>query len=128
MNELFGEIVDSARTLPVDSSDTRDLFAEGNPGARIAALALADARPSAEAMDMAIAGIKNARSPFEQYHALRLARGVFDRSTEDQRMALREALLVQEGTPIHDTDDSRRSIKEELLKKLPEGMGGLEAS
>jgi hypothetical protein len=120
MNSLFRDIVGSSHTLLVDGSHARDLFAEGRPGTRIAALAVAEARPYPEAMDMAIAAIKNAVSPFEQYHALRLASLMFNDSTESQRAALRESLLLQEGIPIHDTDTSRTSIKKELLKKLPE--------
>lgn len=120
MNSLFKDIVDSSRTLPVESSYARDLFAEGMPGTRLAALAVAEARPYPEAIDMAIAAIRNALSPFEQYHALRLARRGFKNSTEDQQTSLREALLFQEGVPIHDDDASRMSIKEELLKRLPE--------
>jgi hypothetical protein len=50
---------------------------------------------------------------------LRLARHGFKNLTEDQQVSLRDALLFQEGTPIHDSDAGRVSIKEELLKRLP---------
>jgi hypothetical protein len=78
MNSLFSGIVGSSQRLRVSNSPARDLFSEERPGIRIAALAVAEARPYPEAMDLAVAVIRNALSPFEQYHALRLAKRMFN--------------------------------------------------
>jgi hypothetical protein len=119
MSALFRDITKTLRNVPPDDSYARDLFTEGRPGTRLVALAAVEVHPHPEGLDMAIAAIKNALSPFEQFHALVVVRSMLDNSTEGQKVALREALLFQEGTPIHDTDPSRASIKKELLKSLP---------
>jgi hypothetical protein len=68
-------------------------------------------------MDLAITAIKNAVSPFEQFHALLITRTLFDQATASQRRALLDALQIQEGTPIHESDPSRMLIKNDLLRR-----------
>jgi hypothetical protein len=69
-------------------------------------------------MDLATAVIRNSLTPFEQFHALLLARALIDRADRDQCESLAAALLVQEGTKIQESDPSRADIRSELLRRL----------
>ena len=118
MNGLVAQIRTTASDLPLDAFYAQQFFREGGPGKRLVALAIAYAGPRPEHMDLAIAAIQNALSPFEQYHALRLATALFDQATTAQRRALLYALRNQEGTPIHDSDPSRFVLKNDLLGRF----------
>jgi len=72
-------------------------------------------------MALAIEAIRNARSPFEQYHPLRLARRMLDSSSAPHRWELYGALMHPQGVPIHDSDASRTTIRDDLLSRLPAG-------
>ncbi len=118
MNALITEAINLARSLPLDRKCAQQLFEENLDGTRIIGIAVAQARPYPEHVDMATKIIHNSLSPFEQFHALLLGRAVVDRASPDQREALRNALLKQAGTPIHQSDTSRAEIKAELLNKI----------
>jgi hypothetical protein len=90
----------------------------------VVALAVALVNPYPEHMDLAIEAIRNARSPFEQYHALRLAQLTFDSSSAPQRNALNGALLHPDGVPVHESDQSRVRLKGDLLRRLDKDAGG----
>ena len=118
MNSLVSSIGATAKVIAPNPDYAGVLFSEGGVGLRLVAIAVANASPAATHMDIAIAAIRNSLSPFEQFHALRLARIAFEQSTELQRGALRKVLQVQEGTPIHESDLSRVLIRNELLSWL----------
>ena len=118
LNSLVAEMSNTARDLSLAPSYAQQFFSEGGPGKRIVAIAIAGAHPVPEHMDLAIAAIRNALSPFEQFHALRLARKLFDQVSSAQRDALFDALQSQEGIPIHESDPSRFLIKKELLERF----------
>jgi len=118
MTQLVAEVRKAYDQFPLDADCERHLFWEGGAGNRVVALAIAQQRRHPEDMDLATEAIANALSPFEQFHALLLARVVFDQSTSAQRAALRAALLSPRGTPIHESDPSRVTIRDELLRRL----------
>jgi formylglycine-generating enzyme required for sulfatase activity len=118
MNALIMEAINVARSVRLDRNFAQQLFEENQEGTRITGIAVAQARPYPEHVDLATKIIQNSRSPFEQFHALLLARAVVDRASPEQREALRNALLNQAGTPIDQSDSSRADIKAELLNKI----------
>lgn len=120
MEKLVSGLVSNAGSLPPDASYVPSLLEEGTPGTRVAAIAVALAHADAGGMDLAIDMIRDARSPFEQYHALRLARTRLASSTPAQREALRDSLIHQKGVVIDDaeTDLSRARLKSEILKLI----------
>ena len=124
MTSLVYEIRDAVRDLPLESSYVPKLFQENRPGTRLVALALSEGKASLQHFDMAIDAIENALSPFEQYHGLFVARMLLDRANGEQRERLRQALLTQKGTVIHESDSSRADIKRALLTSLMEDAGG----
>jgi hypothetical protein len=124
MDTLVGAVSNLQRRLPDDPAYPLRLFAESTTGARVVALAVALTHPHPEHMDLAIEAIRNARSPFEQFHALRLAQRIFDLSSAPQHDALDDAIRHQEGVPIHESDPSRVRIKNDLLRRLDKESGG----
>jgi hypothetical protein len=118
MTAVTNRATASAKVIPAEEAYATTLFGEGLDGLRVVALAVAAAHPSPSGMKLAIEGIREARSPFEQYHALRLARLTLGNAGDAERERLRDALRHPTGTPIHDSDRDRRDIKEDLLKRL----------
>jgi MinD-like ATPase involved in chromosome partitioning or flagellar assembly len=118
MNALIIEAINVAQSVRLDRNFAQQLSEENQEGTRIIGIAVAQARPYPEHVDLATKIIHNSLSPFEQFHALLLARAVVDRASPDQREALRYALLKQVGTPIDESDRSRAEIKAELLNKI----------
>lgn len=118
MNALVSRITRSARELALEPSYAPSFFTQGGAGQRVVGLAIADANPAPEHVEIAIIAIRKALSPFEQYHALRLARTLLDKVTPTQRGALLNALQIQEGTPIPESDASRMFIKTDLLRRF----------
>lgn|GEM_PF-413920 len=118
MNSLVSQIRETTNLLSPDPFYALDLFREGSAGNRLVALAIAEAEPNPEYIDFTISAIKNALTPFEQFHALLVVSALFDHLTLAQRNALRDALERPEGTPIHDDDPSRKQLKDHLLERL----------
>lgn len=117
MDSLVAQISSTASELPAGTF-AQDFFSQGRPGKRVVALAIAYAHPAPEHMDLAISAIKKAASPFEQFHALRLAMTLFDQCTAAQRTALLHALRSQEGIQIRESDPSRFLLKTHLLRRF----------
>jgi hypothetical protein len=74
--------------------------------------------PTSIYLPIVLDGIARAQSAFEQYQALNLATQILGSMTEDQKLALRTALLQQEGVPIDQSDSSRWSFREKLLAEI----------
>ena len=124
MSSLVHEIGNDSGDLPIEPSYAQKLFGEKRPGSRVVALGIIEGKPSLQHIDIAIEAIENALSPFEQYHGLFVARMLLGRATGEQRERLRQALLTQKGTAIHESDASRADIKRALLTSLREEAGG----
>jgi len=118
MNALITESINAARSVSFVREFAQQLVEENHEGTRIIGIAVARARPYPEHVELATKIIYSSLSPFEQFHALLLARAVVDRASPKQHEALRSALLKQAGTPIHQSDRSRADIQEELLNKI----------
>lgn len=118
MNRLVGSLQEVAARSPVDPFYPQTLFEEGADGARLVALAVAMKVDNADHMELAIRGIADSRSPFEQFHALLLASAFFSRAGVEQRQRLHAALMEQRGVPIHETDPSRWNLRRDLLRSL----------
>lgn len=118
MDALVHTLSSIQQRLPIDRGYADRLFAEDKAGARLVGLAIAIAAPRPAYMDMAIECIRNARSPFEQFHALRLARRTLVFASDEQRRDLASALQHQRGVQIPRTDASRYDLRDELFRML----------
>lgn len=105
-------------SIPPPAQEILTHFARGTDGARVTALALAILAPTPEHLPMAIEGIQNRRSAFEQFNALSLAQGLLrllDRPGEDQ---LKSAIKEQLGKTITNSDDAGRwELAQRILKQ-----------
>ena len=115
------EILYRVQTL-VDQTESaavaREMFNQGTDGSRVVGLAVALASPAIEHFDIAVDGIRNRRSPFEQYQALMLAQHLLERLNDTQRRLLQEAVQSQLGSTIDQTDMSRWVPSQDILRKL----------
>src|SRR5262249_53992889 len=95
-----------------------ELFRQATDGSRVVALALARTDPKRHHVEMAVECISHRRSPFEQYHALLLARaivGALDPTAADQ---LSSAISRQMGSTISEKDPSRWIIAKQLIDAI----------
>jgi hypothetical protein len=94
MERLLRDARMQARVAPPEDQLVRDLF-DGNDGDRVAALAAMYEHPRLRDFELLLDGIKNSRSAFEQFHALRLAEQVIPELDTEQRGRLTRALRAE---------------------------------
>jgi hypothetical protein len=120
----MSELINRAQ-VSVDVSDCSALaseqFSAGKEGARIVGLALAQASPEPQHLTLALDGIQNRRSAFEQYNALALAQLLVDKLASPERRQLATAVQNQLGSTIETSDLSRWNVSQDLLRKLAAG-------
>ncbi len=116
------EIVAQARALrdSVAATDVVDLFLTGNEGARVVALGLVEAEPTADFFELVLDGISASRSAFEQFHALTAAI-MLPALSRQQREALADALEAERADVRGlqpQADASRWQLMNELQRQL----------
>lgn len=118
MTELIDAANSCARyTSSAESANFLNKFNTESDGYRIVALGLAKAYPSGQ-IRLAIGGIEDSRSAFEQYHALMLAGSLIGQITASERSQLRKAIRSQIGNNITQADMSRWQPAQDLLRAL----------
>jgi formylglycine-generating enzyme required for sulfatase activity/cellulose biosynthesis protein BcsQ len=93
------------------------LFSRGTDGCRIVGLALARIDSRRQHIDLALSGIEESRSPFEQFHALLLAEKLLPSLHPTTATVLLAAIKSQLDKTIGN-DPSRRTVAQRLIKKL----------
>jgi formylglycine-generating enzyme required for sulfatase activity len=119
--EQMSLLVSRAQTLGAarDASLVAEkLFAELTDGSRIVGLALARKEPRRNHIEMAIDGIAHSRSAFEQYHALLLARSIFELIDPMAAQQLGSAIGGEIGKTILREDQSRWRQAQWLLEAV----------
>jgi len=91
------------------------LFAGNSDGDRIVGLALASAEPQRRHVNMALAGISQRRSPFEQFYALRLVKALLPILDPGSVQQVHAAVEKQIGTTITEKDSSRWNPAQDIL-------------
>jgi hypothetical protein len=129
--ELMSLLVGRAQILgPRDAGIMAErLFSRGGDGARLVGLALAlkEKEPPRQLVELALSGIAEPRSAFEQYHALQLAQALLPRLHPTAATRLRVAIESQLGNVISEGDRSRWRLAQQMMKFLSE-TGGLAAA
>lgn len=97
LNRLMRELRAEARSGKHSPKDVAELFAGGSRGERITALGLMQGNHALVSVDAIADGIRNSRSAFEQYAALRLAGDVWEALGGDERDRVAEAVNVAMG-------------------------------
>lgn len=121
---LMTRIVAQARAfalgLRLPEDDARRYFAQGTEGARIIALAIVQAQPSAVLLDIVLDAIAESKSAFEQFHAIRALDALLPQLSPMQKQKAR-AVLEQQRQPggwITPDDPSRWDYSGYLLEEL----------
>ena len=81
------------------------------------------ARPEWRNFDAVLAAVKDARSAFEQYHAMLLAEEMLDDLDAGQRQRLGEVIRGERGLRFR-RDGYRWSLSERILVSLGKRSGG----
>jgi MinD-like ATPase involved in chromosome partitioning or flagellar assembly len=106
-------------STPPSASDLLDHFSSGTDGARVTALALAILGPVPEHLPMAIDGIQDSHSAFEQFQALSLAQGLLGLLDQADGEQLRSAITKELGKTINSDDPSRWDLAQRILSRNP---------
>ena len=124
---VLENIVADARRLAIEQSFEPDevirWLREGSEEERITALAMMQARPEWRNFDAVLAAVKDARSAFEQYHAMLLAEEMLDDLDAGQRQRLGEVIRGERGLRFR-RDGDRWSLSERILVSLGKRSGG----
>ena len=100
----------------VSVGEIRKLFEQGSPGSRIVAIALLERQPDARCFDLILQSITEFKSPFEQYHALRVARTILPNLSSSDAANLLNGIRSQMNVSIPESDQSRWTIAQDLLE------------
>ncbi|MFE5297740.1 hypothetical protein [Streptomyces sp. NPDC056632] len=119
--QALEEVIARARRLAqgqsFESAEVLRWLREGTEEERITALAMMQARPELRNFEATLAAITDPRTPFEQYHALRLAVQMVDELERGQAKRLAEAVERQRGMRFR-RDADRARLREEILRKV----------
>lgn len=118
---LMNSLVQRAQQLAGQREAGRigeQLFTTGSPGARVVGLALARKEPQRRHIELALSGISNSVSPFEQYHALLLARALLRSLHPSAAQTLRVAIEKQLNKTITKADPSRWDLARAIVQAI----------
>lgn len=103
-----------------DRAEVLRWLREGTDEQRVTALAMMQAKPELREFDSVLTAIKRARTPFEQYHALRLADIMLDDLDAADKQRLVEAVKGVRGRRFR-RDTDRWLLSERILRKAGGG-------
>lgn len=106
-----------AQEQSFESAEVLRWLREGTEEERITALAMMQAKPELQNFEAALTSISHPRSPFEQYHAMRLALQMVDGLDGVQVRRLAETMEKQKGIRFR-RDPDRARLREEILRKV----------
>lgn len=109
-------VVSTARSLAptAQRDDIARLFALGQDGSRVAALAMMQARPDLADEEIVLESIERPRSAFEQYHALLVGQSIAPQLHSDAAERLRSAVDRQLGAAFP-PDGDRGTLARAIL-------------
>ncbi|MGW6688048.1 hypothetical protein [Streptomyces sp. NPDC054961] len=106
-----------AQEQSFESAEVLRWLRHGTDEQRITALAMMQARPELRNFEATLAAIRNPRTAFEQYHAMRLALHMIDGLDAEQAGRLTETVEEQKGMRFR-RDPDRRRLREEILRRV----------
>ncbi|GAA2798388.1 hypothetical protein RMN57_21685 [Kitasatospora sp. CM 4170] len=116
---VMAEVRSAARRSALTADQVRELFADGDEGRRLQALALMQGDPALADLPGVLDAIEHPRSGFEQYNALLAARGLLNVLPAAEAQRLRDALAGQlvaaDGIPY---GSDRSWLAEKILSRL----------
>ncbi|CAL9647109.1 hypothetical protein [Streptomyces sp. enrichment culture] len=117
LEEVIARARSLAREQSFEAAEVLRWLREGTDEQRITALAMMQAKPELRNFEAALAAIWHPRSPFEQYHAMRLALQMVDELDGGQARRLAEAVERQKGIRFR-RDSDRVRLRKEILRKV----------
>ncbi|HET8955686.1 MAG TPA: hypothetical protein VFN18_08520 [Solirubrobacterales bacterium] len=125
MGSLMAEIRALAGHMAVTPRLVKERFYSGREGNRVVALTLLEAVPLWQCLDVVIDGIRNSRSAFEQFQALRAAEEILPELGSADRRRLADCLKaeLEDASKGIDEDPSRLHPIELMLAELEAPSG-----
>lgn len=116
MEKQVAEARSLAKEKGIDADQVRQLVASGTEGDRIEALGAMEALPEARDFDLVLALVTNPKTPFEHYHALRVAKDMVPGLDERQKQRLADVVSRQRTERRLAKDSDRRILIEGILQ------------
>ncbi|MFD9031031.1 hypothetical protein ACFVZW_07775 [Streptomyces sp. NPDC059567] len=116
MEQVLARARDLAQEQSFERAEVMRWLREGTDEERVTALAMMQASPQLRNFEATLAAIANSNTPFEQYHALRLAVHMVDALDAEQARKLAETVEAQRGIRFR-ADSDRRRLAKEILRK-----------
>ena len=113
MDGLVRRARSMAPQLELDATDVARILREGSDGQRVTALGLMQSAPQVADLDLVLGVLAQPRSPFEQYHALRLLHQLFPTLPFEQQS--RVVAAVQAERRSMGRDASRTRLADQIL-------------
>lgn len=117
MERVVAEARRLAREQEFDAGEVARWLREGSDEERVTALGLMQASPHLRDLDGVLAAIEDYRSPFEHYHALRLALLMVPDLGAAERARLAAVVLAARGLRMR-RDAERWRLSEEILRAV----------
>ncbi|RKT08632.1 hypothetical protein BX286_6744 [Streptomyces sp. 3211.6] len=118
LEEVMARARRLAQEQSFESAEVLRWLREGTDEQRITALAMMQARPELRNFEAALGAITHPRTPFEQYHAMRLALQMIDELDTEQARRLAGAVEAQRGVRFR-RDSDRVRLREAILQRVP---------
>jgi hypothetical protein len=125
LERVMQQVREMAPSDFADPGSVSRLFDSGTDGNRIAAIALMQANPALASTRITLAAIRNPRSNFEQYHALRVAEAVVARDPEGPDACELLAAVAQalHNRQLGSADSDRNALARRILAMAPPANG-----
>ncbi|MDH6436280.1 hypothetical protein M2158_004820 [Streptomyces sp. SAI-144] len=117
LEEVIARARHMAHEQSFESIEVLRWLRHGTDEERITALAMMQASPDLRDFDAVLAVIAQPRTPFEQYHAMRLALQMADTLNAEQAGRLAAAVRALRGVRFR-RDSDRSRLREEILRKV----------
>jgi hypothetical protein len=124
--ELMSLVVDRAQILGGHGDAgaiSTTLFSRGDAGSRVIALCLARIDPKPSHSELALSGLRESRSSFEQHQALLLAETLLPSLDADAARDLQSAISTLAGVTVRRDDPGRWVVAQRLIGKLGSKAG-----
>lgn len=123
----MGIVVSQVRAIASQArytaTETRAHFARGNDGDRIVALAMLQANPVVDCLDLVLNAIKESRSGFEQYQALRTAEIMLPYMSDADIVHLVEVFEYQREKFLKPENRAPWSLYETIMEQIEKRRG-----
>jgi hypothetical protein len=118
LEKVVAQVRAFARKADLGVTELRKRFEGESTGDRVVALGVLQRCPDASLFDLVLSALRNSKSAFEQYHALRAAQSMIDRLSADQSKELQSFLeeRLSDSTSYIAQSPDRKAVAKQMLE------------